>query len=36
MVELGRNKKAFQEIEKLFCGPTWTRTMDHLIMSQVL
>ena len=30
-----KNKKRPINID-LFCGPTWTRTMDHLIMSQVL
>lgn len=29
-------KKASQLLERLFCGPTWARTRDHLIMSQVL
>ena len=31
----GNHKKALA-FAKAFCGPTWARTRDHLIMSQVL
>jgi hypothetical protein len=40
MCKLCANEKSFQEkiLESLYFtgGPTWTRTRDHLIMSQVL
>ena len=31
-----KNKKALQNVRLFYCGPTWARTKDHLIMSQVL
>ncbi len=34
---LRQNKKALHSCKAfVFCGPTWARTKDHLIMSQVL
>ena len=34
--EISEMKKASSNDEAFCCGPTWARTMDPLIMSQVL